>query len=85
MTQKISFASSYVFFIGDLNFRLMENLSMKDIDDLLKNKLLSKLLEKDQLRITMKKHVAFTEFTEATIEFPPTYKYEFSSQQFDSK
>lgn len=42
-------------------------------------------MEKDQLVDTMKSNKAFSELVEEKISFPPTYKYEFASQEFDFK
>jgi len=76
---------SYIFWIGDLNFRLNEEpkLTAADIDLLVKKKKLTELLERDQLRMIMNKQQAFAELNESSITFPPTYKYEFESQKFD--
>lgn len=81
-----TFFISYIFWIGDLNFRLDgEELTAADIDLLVKKKQLKELLEKDQLRMVMKEQQAFAELNESSITFPPTYKYEFESQEFDLK
>lgn len=77
---------SYVFWIGDLNFRLNgEDLSAEDIDLLVKKNQLELLLDRDQLRTVMHSGEAFSELVENDITFSPTYKYEFASQQFDFK
>ncbi|EFN84057.1 inositol polyphosphate 5-phosphatase K [Harpegnathos saltator] len=76
----------YIFWIGDLNFRLNgEDLTAVDIDSMVKKKQLEKLLERDQLRMVMRDGQAFAELNENAITFPPTYKYEFESQAFDLK
>lgn len=78
--------TSYIFWIGDLNFRLNgEDLSAADIDVLVKQKQLKELLERDQLKMVMREGQAFAELSEENITFPPTYKYEFESQEFDLK
>lgn len=77
---------SYVFWIGDLNFRLHgEDLTATEIDLLVKKNQLTTLLTKDQLKMVMEKGEAFAELNESAITFPPTYKYEFASQEFDLK
>jgi hypothetical protein len=76
---------SYIFWFGDLNFRLAEGLTVTDIDVLVKNNHLDTLLERDQLKCTIANNDAFVEFSEKQITFPPTYKYEFGSQEFDFK
>ncbi|XP_047349198.1 inositol polyphosphate 5-phosphatase K-like isoform X1 [Vespa velutina] len=76
----------YVFWIGDLNFRLHgEDLTAIDIDLLVKKNKLNLLLERDQLKLVMRNGDAFAELNENNIEFPPTYKFEFASQEFDLK
>ena len=52
---------------------------------LVKKNQLETLLEKDQLAVSMKNNVAFSEFSEDKITFPPTYKFEFASQEYDLK
>lgn len=84
-TSKILY-HDYIFWIGDLNFRLNgEDLTAANIDLLVKKKQLKELLEKDQLQMVMKEGQAFAELSENAITFPPTYKYEFESQEFDLK
>ncbi|XP_076160352.1 inositol polyphosphate 5-phosphatase K [Ptiloglossa arizonensis] len=83
-TSKILY-HDYVFWIGDLNFRLNGNLTATEIDELVKHNELKCLLEKDQLTAVMKNGEAFAELNENAITFPPTYKYEFASQDFDLK
>ncbi|XP_046427714.1 inositol polyphosphate 5-phosphatase K-like isoform X1 [Neodiprion fabricii] len=80
------FYHDYVFWIGDLNFRLNgEELSAEEIDLLVKKNQLDLLLDKDQLMAVMHSGEAFSELIENDIKFPPTYKYEFGSQEFDFK
>ncbi|EZA62453.1 hypothetical protein DMN91_004012 [Ooceraea biroi] len=84
-TSKILY-HDYIFWIGDLNFRLNgEDLTASDIESLVKEKKLSELLERDQLKAVMTEGQAFAELNENGITFPPTYKYEFESQEFDLK
>lgn len=52
---------------------------------MVKKKQLKELFEKDQLKAVMKEQQAFAELNESSITFPPTYKYEFESQEFDLK
>lgn len=77
---------SYIFWIGDLNFRLHgEDLTATDINMLVKKKEFKYLLDRDQLKIAMENGEAFAELNENAVTFPPTYKYEFASQEFDLK
>ncbi|XP_063973366.1 inositol polyphosphate 5-phosphatase K-like [Diachasmimorpha longicaudata] len=76
----------YIFWIGDLNFRLNgEDLTAELIDKLVAKNQLKLLLSRDQLNIAKESGDAFAEFSEADIAFPPTYKFEFSSQEYDLK
>ncbi|KAK7863761.1 hypothetical protein R5R35_011162 [Gryllus longicercus] len=75
----------YVFWIGDLNFRLMDSYSAEEINNLIKKGELTRLLEKDQLRYAMDRGEAFSELSEETPNFPPTYKFQFNSSLYDLK
>lgn len=77
---------SYVFWIGDLNFRLNgEDLTANTIDSLVKKEEFDLLLARDQLKTVMNNAEAFAELNENPITFPPTYKFEFASQDYDLK
>lgn len=75
----------YVFWIGDLNFRLMEGLTAAQIDSYVESNELDHLLKHDQLKNIMATGEAFAELNEGKITFPPTYKYEFGTQDYDLK
>ncbi|XP_046992841.1 phosphatidylinositol 4,5-bisphosphate 5-phosphatase A-like [Schistocerca americana] len=77
----------YVFWIGDLNFRLEENpaLTAEKIDSLVRKGDLKTLLQKDQLHQVMNSGDAFSELTETLPTFPPTYKFQFYSSDYDLK
>ncbi|XP_019878448.1 phosphatidylinositol 4,5-bisphosphate 5-phosphatase A isoform X2 [Aethina tumida] len=85
-TSKILF-HDYVFWMGDLNFRLMEEYDQmpEEIDRTIKKKELKKLFEHDQLRHVMKEQKAFSELTEKEPDFPPTFKYEVGTHRYDYK
>lgn len=78
---------SYVFWLGDLNFRLLElsDLTAEVIDKKIKKSQYTSLLEKDQLKVVMNTGVAFSEFEEQTPTFPPTYKFHINSSNYDLK
>ncbi|KAE9611369.1 putative inositol-polyphosphate 5-phosphatase [Lupinus albus] len=74
-----------IIWLGDLNYRI--NLSYEKTRDLISTKQWSKLLEKDQLSRELKKGV-FDGWSEGTVNFAPTYKYENNSDKYyggDSK
>ncbi|CAH0701261.1 unnamed protein product [Spodoptera exigua] len=79
----------YVFWCGDLNFRLGEPRAalMRWIEQTefpLPHHLPHGLLHADQLTAVLEDGAAFRDFREAPITFPPTYKYDPGSQQFDT-
>ncbi|XP_072932057.1 inositol polyphosphate 5-phosphatase E isoform X2 [Epargyreus clarus] len=79
----------YVFWCGDLNFRLGEPRAavlrwMEQTQFPLPPHLPHGLLHADQLTAVLEDGAAFRDFREAPITFPPTYKYDPGSQQFDT-
>ncbi|XP_048521928.1 phosphatidylinositol 4,5-bisphosphate 5-phosphatase A isoform X2 [Dendroctonus ponderosae] len=85
-TSKILY-HDYVFWMGDLNFRLLEDFDRtpEEIERSVLKKDLKKLLEHDQLKYVMNKGEAFSEFTEKDIEFAPTFKFEVGANAYDHK
>ncbi|KAL0841173.1 hypothetical protein ABMA28_014916 [Loxostege sticticalis] len=79
----------YVFWCGDLNFRLGEPRAavlrwIEQTQFPLPHHLPHGLLHADQLTVVLEDGAAFRDFREAPITFPPTYKYDPGSQQFDT-
>eukprot|EP00731_Ephydatia_muelleri_P023944 Em0016g215a len=73
---------NYVFWIGDLNYRI--DVAREETDQLTVQSNWTNLLLKDQLtREILQGHV-FQGFSEQPISFPPTYKYDLNSDVFDS-
>eukprot|EP00033_Pygsuia_biforma_P002371 GCRY01002624.1.p1 GENE.GCRY01002624.1~~GCRY01002624.1.p1 ORF type:complete len:462 (+),score=82.36 GCRY01002624.1:99-1484(+) len=62
----------YVFFFGDLNYRVNGNRSI--VDQLIAVSLFEVLLKNDQLSQVINSGAAFPGFLEGHITFPPTYK-----------
>ncbi|XP_044762445.1 phosphatidylinositol 4,5-bisphosphate 5-phosphatase A-like [Coccinella septempunctata] len=81
------FFHDYVFWMGDLNFRLLEEFerSPEEIERIILKKDLPSLFKYDQLRYVMKKGQAFSELTEQTPPFPPTFKFEVGTNSYDFK
>lgn len=75
----------YVFWIGDLNFRADLGLSGEAISKFIKNSDFKSILKDDQLSVARTKGVAFAEFSEDSINFPPTYKYFLGTDNYDLK
>nr|CDS32980.1 phosphatidylinositol 45 bisphosphate [Hymenolepis microstoma] len=73
----------YVFWMGDLNFRT-EGLKKDQVERLIASKNIKKLLEYDQLRKAMESQLAFLDFKEGEITFPPTFKFDKGTKNYDS-
>ncbi|KAK9271416.1 hypothetical protein L1049_027006 [Liquidambar formosana] len=69
-----------IIWLGDLNYRL--NLSYEKVLELISRKEWPKLVERDQLVRELRSGRAFDGWSEGTLNFPPTYKYEFNSQKY---
>jgi len=76
----------YVFWIGDLNFRLdSETLKFEEVDLMVSKDELGKLLAFDQLARARKSGQAFSELNETLPTFPPSFKYKVGTSVYDSK
>jgi len=77
----------YVFWMGDLNFRLeADKFDFTEVKGLVTRNEFSKLLAEDQLTIARKAGAAFGELHENLPTFPPTFKYKMgSTTEFDGK
>ncbi|XP_075522814.1 type IV inositol polyphosphate 5-phosphatase 3-like isoform X3 [Primulina tabacum] len=69
-----------VIWLGDLNYRI--NLSYDQTRKLISQKNWSKLIESDQLCKEFRKGRAFDGWSEGTLNFAPTYKYELNSESY---
>ena len=81
-SQITMFDHDFLFWIGDLNYRL------NGPDALVRSKIQQQdyttLLEMDQLKEQIARGLAFEGFQEAPIKFPPTYKYEINTANYCS-
>lgn len=77
--------SSYVFWFGDLNFRLAGNDSPEDVRALVEANKLNELLERDQLVLVRRDNKAFQNLEERLPEFPPTFKFKEGTSNYDMK
>jgi len=76
----------YVFWIGDLNFRLdSEVFKFEEVDLMVSKNELGKLLAVDQLAKARKSGQAFSELNETLPTFPPSYKYKIGTSVYDAK
>lgn len=73
--------------MGDLNFRLFDKVGKtpEEIDLQIQKGDVISLLEYDELKHIMKSGDAFSELSEATPTFPPTFKYEVGTNYYDHK
>lgn len=91
-TQEFSLAETsnilfhdYVFWFGDLNFRLNGSKSSAQIMEYISNNSFAALLKDDQLKSVQQSGDAFSELREPPITFPPTYKLETGFDSYDLK
>ncbi|KAL7154571.1 hypothetical protein ABFS83_03G010300 [Erythranthe nasuta] len=69
-----------IIWLGDLNYRI--NLPYEWTKELVSKKQWSMLLERDQLSREFKKGRAFDGWSEGTLSFAPTYKYDINSDSY---
>ncbi|KAL3655172.1 Inositol polyphosphate phosphatase, catalytic domain ues [Castilleja foliolosa] len=69
-----------IIWLGDLNYRI--NLPYERTRELISKKDWSTLLERDQLIKELRKGRAFDGWSEGTLNFAPTYKYECNSESY---
>lgn len=75
-------AHDYVFWFGDLNFRI-DCLSATEVLKEIESKNYTTLLKNDQLLKAKTKGDAFSEFSECNVNFPPTYKFHFHKHDYN--
>lgn len=74
----------YVFWFGDLNYRVNFKKKRFALEELIENKSFDVLLAHDQLRKQIKEKKAFDGFTEGEINFKPTYKFDEEADTYDT-
>lgn len=82
------FEHDYVFWFGDLNFRLYNptnNYTPEEIAEMVKRDKLPELMKNDQLSTIMCEGRAFSELVERLPQFPPTFKFVHDSNEYDMK
>lgn len=72
----------YVFWCGDFNYRV--DMDKDEIKELVKQNQFGPILEKDQLIVQKREGNVFVDFYEGDITFPPTYKYDLFSEDYDT-
>ncbi|KAI0242768.1 Inositol polyphosphate 5-phosphatase K [Lamellibrachia satsuma] len=74
----------YVFWLGDLNFRLTREITYDQVLEEVKKDELKKLWKYDQLKQVMKDELMLLDFTEGNLDFPPTYKFDVGTDVYDT-
>lgn len=72
----------HIFFLGDFNYRL--TIPRNQVEQFIKNQSYSTLLQYDQLKKEHGEGRVFREFEEGPVYFPPTYKYDIGSDNYDT-
>uniref|UniRef100_A0A8C8ZX20 Inositol polyphosphate 5-phosphatase K n=1 Tax=Prolemur simus TaxID=1328070 RepID=A0A8C8ZX20_PROSS len=72
-----------ILWFGDMNFRI-EDFGLHFVRESIKNQCYSHLWEKDQLSIAKKHDPLLREFQEGPLLFPPTYKFDRNSSDYDT-
>ncbi|XP_012871765.1 PREDICTED: inositol polyphosphate 5-phosphatase K [Dipodomys ordii] len=73
-----------ILWFGDMNFRI-EDFGLHFVRESITNKNFSQLWEKDQLRIAKRDDPLLREFQEGPLLFPPTYKFDKKSNNYDTR
>ena len=74
-----------ILWLGDLNYRLKEgSFDLDAVKTMIGLRQFEPLLELDQLRLSRRMKMSFQGYKEEDIRFPPTYKYDPGTDNFDS-
>jgi phosphatidylinositol-bisphosphatase len=74
-----------IFWIGDFNYRIDMSLSRENILDMIAANQLSDLRIYDQLNMERSLRKVFENFTEGVLSFPPTYKFQVGTDEYESR
>ena len=72
-----------VFWLGDLNYRI-NDLDIDKVKQMVKKSMFKDLMAYDQLHRQLGRTDVFKDYSEAEINFQPTYKYDINSDDWDS-
>lgn len=75
----------FVFWLGDFNYRMHTDHTVDEVFKHVEMKDQAWLLKMDQLNIERRNRRAFDGFTEASINFAPTYKYQGGTMNYDRR
>ncbi|XP_027965033.1 inositol polyphosphate 5-phosphatase K isoform X5 [Eumetopias jubatus] len=73
----------FILWFGDMNFRI-DDFGLHFVRESIKNRCYSDLWEKDQLSIAKRHDPLLREFQEGPLLFPPTYKFDKNSNNYDT-
>ncbi|XP_078337559.1 phosphatidylinositol 4,5-bisphosphate 5-phosphatase A-like isoform X2 [Crassostrea virginica] len=73
----------YIFWMGDLNFRI-DDLTREEVEKYIKQKNFDTLMKRDQLIKCREEGLIFCDFEEGKLDFPPTYKFDKGTDNYDS-
>ncbi|XP_043228770.1 synaptojanin-1-like [Amphibalanus amphitrite] len=76
------FSHDLVFWCGDFNYRI--DLPRDEVKELIARRDWATLLEADQLKVQQADGKCFQNFLEGDLAFPPTYKYDLFSDDYDT-
>lgn len=79
------FDNDVVIWLGDLNYRIDESIPLDEVFTRIENGDLGILRDNDQLNIERARGNAFQEFSEGTLAFAPTYKYQPGTDGYDRR
>jgi phosphatidylinositol-bisphosphatase len=74
-----------VFFLGDLNYRIEDSLTIEEIFAAIQANEFEKLREKDQLNQERAAKRVFQGFAEGVLNFAPTYKYQPGTAVYETR
>ncbi|XP_039742209.1 inositol polyphosphate 5-phosphatase K isoform X4 [Pteropus medius] len=72
-----------ILWFGDMNFRI-EDFGLHFVRESIKNRCYADLWQKDQLNIAKRQDPLLREFQEGPLHFPPTYKFDKNSDNYDT-
>lgn len=72
-----------ILWFGDMNFRI-EDFGLHFVRESIKNRCYTDLWQKDQLNIAKRQDPLLREFQEGPLHFPPTYKFDKNSDNYDT-
>ncbi|XP_063994499.1 synaptojanin-1 [Diachasmimorpha longicaudata] len=89
ITRKLAFpmgrtlnTHDYVFWCGDFNYRV--DMDKEEMREMIRRGEIEQILQYDQLKIQQDQGNVFKNFQEGPVTFPPTYKYDLFSDDYDT-